>query len=199
MVTRVQTLKRRDIEFKWCCGGGLESIAFAPTSLYMSSSLTVVRWCWTGSESFSLNACIVSDFQKSGDERTLSPSWNRTSLPMALRTIPANITAVRATEASRAPASLKTRPGDRSTTPSWTSRLPTWPINYRPGYAPDWRYRGWFRAQPQSWRGSRRPYCSLRYCLVTWSPSEASARAARLAYGLVCDGTSHQPKFHSEN
>ena len=28
----------------------------------------------TGSESFSLNACVVSDFQKSGDERTLSPS-----------------------------------------------------------------------------------------------------------------------------
>ena len=27
-----------------------------------------------GSESFSLNACVVSDFQKSGDERTLSPS-----------------------------------------------------------------------------------------------------------------------------
>ena len=72
-------------------------------------------------------------------------------------------------------------------------------FNNRPGYAPDWRYRGWFRAQPQSWRSSRRPYCNLRYCLVTWSPSEASAHATWSTHGLVCDGTSHEPKFHSEN
>ena len=47
---------------------------------------------------------------------------------------------MRATEAPRVPASLNTWP----TTPTWTSRLQTWPIDNWPGHAPDWRYRGWF-------------------------------------------------------
>ena len=63
--------------------------------------------------------------------------------------LPAYIFAVRATEASRALTSFRTRPGDRPATPTWTSRLPTWAINNRPGHAPDWWYRDWFRAQPK--------------------------------------------------
>ena len=92
--------------------------------------------------------------------------------------LPANITTMRATEARWSPASLKTRPGDRPTTPTWTSRLPTWPINNRPCHVPDLRYRGWFRARPTSSCSSRRPFRGLWHCLVMWSSSESSAHAA---------------------
>ena len=51
----------------------------------------------------------------------------------------------------------------------------------------------------KSWRSSRRPYCGLRYCLVTWSPYEATGHDTWSAYGLICNWTPHRPKLHTKN
>ena len=78
-------------------------------------------------------------------------------------------------EAPRAPASLKTHNSHRNKPASGrstTDQVTLLTVDIEAGFEHNQTVGV---ALCACWRSSLRPYCSLRYCLVTWSLPEASA------------------------